>query len=162
MRLMRKVSARFSSALGCAIFLAGAAWAQGAAGSLEFAARISPTAARPEPVRQFTFYVLTKSYSEIVREVEAQNETPSREKFIEGLKLSPELKEWLKAHDIFDLTMPELDRLVTADDIIHVPEFLSAYQRSNGGGVTAGLPKPKFADADKTAHPERYNKQLQE
>jgi hypothetical protein len=159
---MRKVSARFSLALGCAIFLAGAAWAQGAAGSLEFAARITPTAARPEPVRQFTFYVLTKSYAEIVKDVEAQNPVPSRDKFIEDLKLSPELKEWLKAHDVFDLTMPGLDRLVTPDDILHVPEFLLAYQRSNSGGVTSGIPKPKYKDTDKTAHPERYNKDLQE
>src|SRR5258706_10540292 len=136
--------------------------AQSATGSLELAARISPTAARPEPVRQFTFYVLTKSYAEVVKEVEAENVVQSREKFIEGLKLSPELKEWLKAHDIFDLTMPGLDRLVTPDDIIHVPEFLLAYQRSNSGGVTSGIPKPKYADADKTAHPDRYNKQLQD
>jgi hypothetical protein len=78
------------------------------------------------------------------------------------LKLSPELKEWLKAHDVFDLTSPELDHLITPDDIIHVPEFLAAYQRSNSGGVTNGIPKPKYADADKTTHPDRYNKQLQD
>jgi hypothetical protein len=78
------------------------------------------------------------------------------------LKLSAELKEWLKAHDVFDLTKPDLDRLVTPDDILHVPEFLLAYQRSNSGGVTTGIPKPKYVDADKTANPERYNKQLQE
>jgi hypothetical protein len=138
-----------------------AAWAQ-SFGSLDFAARITPTAARPEPVRQFTFYILTKSYAEIVKEVEAENVTLSREKFIEGLKLSPELKQWLKAHDVFDLTMPGVDRMVTPDDIIRVPEFLLAYQRSNSGGVTTGIPKPRYADADKTANPERYNKQLQE
>jgi len=34
-------------------------------GTLEINARITPTAARAEPVRQFTFYILTKSYSEI-------------------------------------------------------------------------------------------------
>jgi hypothetical protein len=28
--------------------------------------------------------------------------------------------------------------------------------------VTSGIPKPKYSDADKTANPERYNKQLQE
>ncbi len=159
---MRRTLCRYICVLCCAAFLGGAAWAQSNAGSLELAARISPTAARPEPVRQFTFYVLTKSYAEIVREVETENVIPSREKFIDGLKLSPELKEWLKAHDIFDLTMPGLDRLVTPDDIIHVPEFLLAYQRSNSGGVTVGIPKPKYADADKTTHPDRYNKQLQE
>jgi hypothetical protein len=156
---MRKMLTIFFCALACA---ANAARAQRNSGTLEFAARITPTAARPEPVRQFTFYVLTKSYAEIVKEVEAQNTVVSRDKFIDGLKLSPELKEWLKGHDVFDLTMPGLDRLVTPDDILHVPEFLLAYQRSNSGGVTSGIPKPKYADADKTANPERYHKQLQE
>jgi hypothetical protein len=162
MNFMRRALSPYICVLYCAVCFSGAAGAQSNAGSLELAARISPTAARPEPVRQFTFYVLTKSYAEIVKEVEAENETPSREKFIEGLKVSPELKEWLNAHDIFDLTMPGLDHLVTADDIIHVPELLFAYQRSNSGGVTAGIPKPRYAEADKTAHPDRYNKQLQE
>src|ERR1700737_1299834 len=159
---MRNASILFFGVLLCAVCVTRAARAQGGAGSLDFAARITPTAARPEPVRQFTFYVLTKSYVEIVKEVEGENGVLSRDKFIEGLKLSPELKEWLKAHDVFDLTMPGLDRLVTPDDIIHVPEFLLAYQRSNSGGVTSGIPKPKYADADKTANPDRYNKQLQE
>ncbi|HXN50350.1 MAG TPA: hypothetical protein VN943_00330 [Candidatus Acidoferrum sp.] len=159
---MRRAFPGLISVLSCAAFLVCAARAQSAAGSLDFAARITPTAARPEPVRQFTFYVLTKSYVEIVKEVEAGNAVASRDKFIDGLKLSPELKEWLKAHDVFDLTMPGLDRLVTPDEIIHVPEFLLAYQRSNGGGVTSGIPKPKYTDADKTANPDRYNKQLQE
>jgi hypothetical protein len=145
-----------------AVCAAPGAWAQNATGSLDFAARITPTAARPEPVRQFTFYVLTKSYAEIVKEVEGENVVPPRETFIEGLKVSRELKEWLKAHEILDLTMPELDRLVTPDDIIHVPEFLLAYQHSNSGGVTAGLPKPRYAEADKSTHPDRYNKQQQE
>jgi hypothetical protein len=162
MKPMRRALRGFIFVLSCACFLAGAAWAQSASGSLDFAARITPTAARPEPVRQFTFYVLTKSYAEVVKEVEAENVVQSREKFIEGLKLSPELKEWLKVHDVFDLTMPGLDHLVTPDDIIHVPEFLLAYQRSNSGGVTSGIPKPRYADADKTANPDRYNKQLQE
>jgi hypothetical protein len=162
MAFMHKTLRTLFAVLCAVVCVTSAALAQSATGSLELTARISPTAARPEPVRQFTFYVLTKSYAEIVKEVEAQNALPSREKFIEGLKLSPELKEWLKAHDVFDLTMPGLDRLVTPDDILHVPEFLLAYQRSNSGGVTSGIPKPKYADADKTAHPDRYNKQLQE
>src|ERR1700682_1695174 len=156
---MRKVLA---IVLGVVVCATNAARGQSAGGTLEFAARITPTAARAEPVRQFTFYVLTKSYAEIVKEVETDNVIPSRDKFIEDLKLSPELKEWLKAHNVFDLTAPDLDRLVTPDDIIHVPEFLLAYQHSNSGGVTAGIPKPKYVDADKTTHPDRYNKQLQE
>src|ERR1700732_905664 len=156
---MRKMLAIFLWAVVCAT---NGARGQGASGTLEFAARITPTAARPEPVRQFTFYLLTKSYAEIVKDVEAQNAIQTRDKFIEGLKLSPELKEWLKAHDVFDLTKPDLDRLITADDILHVPEFLLAYQRSNSGGVTNGIPKPKYKDADKTDHPEKYEKQKEE
>jgi hypothetical protein len=136
--------------------------AQTASGSLSFTARITPTAARPEPVREFTFYILTKSYGEVVREIEAQNAPPPRDKFIDDLKVSPELKEWLKKHDVFDLMLPGLDKLLTPDDILHVPEFLLAYQRSNSGGVTSGIPKPKYSDVDKTEHPERYKKQMEE
>jgi hypothetical protein len=131
-------------------------------GTLQFIARITPTAARPEPVRQFTFYILSKSYAAVAQEVEAGDVVPPRDQFIDDLKVSPELKEWLKAHDILDLTMPGLDKAVTADDVIHVPEFLLAYQRSNSGGVTSGIPKPKYSDADKTDHPEKYEKQKQE
>ncbi len=69
---MRKIVA-ISAVTAClAICLVSIASAQGA-GSLDFVARITPSAARPEPVRQFTFYLLTKSYAEIIKEVEAQN-----------------------------------------------------------------------------------------
>jgi hypothetical protein len=138
--------------------VARVSYAQNASGTIEFTARIAPTAARPEPVRQFTFYVLTKSYGEIAKEVAAKDELPSREEFIEGLKVSPELKTWLKDHDVMDLTMPDIDKLISPDDIIHVPEFLTAYQKSNSGGVTNGLPKPKFNDAIKEKDPEKYEK----
>jgi hypothetical protein len=133
-----------------------------ASGSLNFMARITPTAARPEPVRQFTFYILSKSYVDITKEVEADDVVPPRDEFIDGLKVSPELKAWLKGHEILDLTMPGLDKALTPDDVIHTPEFLLAYQRSNSGGVTSGIPKPKYAEKDKTEHPEKYEKQRQD
>jgi hypothetical protein len=140
----------------------GTASAQAGNGALDLVARITPTAARPEPVRQFTFYLLTKSYEDITKDVEANDAPPDRDKFISGLKVSDELKKWLKDHDEFDLTSPNLDKTMTPDDILHVPEFLLAYQRANSGGVTYGIPKPKYADADKTAHPEKYEKQHDE
>jgi hypothetical protein len=150
--------------LSSAILLPRIATAQTAAatGSLQVTARITPTAARPEPVRQFTLYLLSKSYVEVAKEVEAGDVVPPREQFIDELKISPELKQWLKSHDVLDLTMPGLDKVLTADDVIHVPEFLLAYQRSNSGGVTAGIPKPKYNDADKEDRPERYQKQKDE
>ncbi len=148
----------------CGFWFAGAAPGQTATatGTLELTARITPTAARPEPVRQFTFYVLTKSYTEILKEVEEKEGTPSRDAFIDGLKVSVELREWLKGHDIMDLTSLDLDRKISPDDVIHVPEFLLAYQRANSGGVTRGMPQPKFSEADKKAHPEKYEKQRQD
>jgi hypothetical protein len=135
--------------------------AQSAAASLDITARVSPTAARPEPVRQFTLYILTKSYTEIAKDVEAGDVVPPRDEFIDGLKVSKELKVWLKAHDTLDLTSPDLDKMLKPDEIIHTPEFLLAYQHSNSGGVTKGIPKPKYKDADKEANPEKYEKDLQ-
>lgn len=136
--------------------------AQSATGTLEFTARVTPTAAKAEPVRDFTFFLLTRSYAKIVEQINDQDGPPSREKFIDELKVSPELREWLQKHDVMDLTLPGLDKLLTPDDVIHVPEFLLAYQRSNSGGVTSGIPTPKYREVDKTGNPARYEKQKQE
>jgi len=161
---MRKTTAVVVALAAFGAWLAGRAGAQAApaTGALEFTARITPTAARPEPVRQFTFYVLTKSYRDIVKEVEEKEGAISRDAFIDELNASPQLRAWLKSHDIMDLSSVDLDRSISPDDVIHVPEFLKAYQNANAGGVTRGLPQPKYAESDKTAHPERYEKQRQE
>src|SRR5260370_33229220 len=58
--------------------------------------------------------------------------------------------------------MRGMEKAVTAGDIIHTPEFLLAYQRSNSGGVTTGIPRPKYSEAEKTEKPERYEKRNQE
>src|SRR5277367_672702 len=133
--------------------------AQNSPGTLDITARVTPSDARPEPVRQFTFYILTKSYADIAKEVEDKDVVPPRDEFIDGLTVTKELKAWLKAHDILDLTTPDLDKLLTPVDIINTPEFLAAYQRTNAGGVTNGFPKPKYKEADKTDHPEKYEKE---
>ena len=158
---MRRATGISLAILAGLVCLAHAARAQGSAASLDITARITPTAARPEPVRQFMFYILTKSYADIAKEVEQGDVVPPRDEFIDGLKVSKELKTWLKAHEILDLTTPELDKMLTPDDIIHTPEFLLAYQHSNSGGVTNGIPKPKYKETDKTDHPEKYEKDKQ-
>jgi len=68
----------------------------------------------------------------------------------------------LKGHDSLDLTSPDVDKLLSPEDIINVPEFLLAYQRSNRGGVTKGLPKPKYREADRTQDPAKYEKLRQD
>jgi hypothetical protein len=159
---MRKIASFVFGLLVWSLVSVSAAPAQTATGSLEFTAHITPTSARPEPVRQFTFYILTKSYRDIVKEAEEKDPVPARDGFIDGLKVSPELRDWLKKHDTLDLASPELDKLLSPDDIIHVPEFLLAYQRSNSGGVTSGMPRRKYTEADRTEHPEKYEKLRQD
>lgn len=158
---MRKLFPCLSVVLAM-VCMTGVARAQDGNGALQFTARITPTAARPEPVRQFTFYLLTRSYADIAKTVAERNVLPPRDKFIDELNVSPEMKDWLKTHGVLDLTMPGLDQLVNPDDIIHVPEFLLAYQRSNAGGVTRGLPRAKYRETDKAQRPERYEAQRQE
>ena len=150
-------------ALACGLLaLASTLAAQAGTGAIDMTARVTPTGARPEPVRQFTLYVLTKSYADIIKEVEGQDVLPTREEFIDKLTVSPELKTWMKAHNVIDLTAPDLDKVVTTDDIMKVPELFDAYQRTNSGGVTLGIPKPKYHETDKTANPDKYQKQKDE
>jgi hypothetical protein len=158
---MRRATGIPWAILAVLVCFAHPASAQSSPATLDITARITPTAARPEPVRQFMFYILTKSYADIAKEVEEGDVVPPRDEFIEGLKVSKELKTWLKAHETLDLTIPDLDKMLTPDDILHTPEFLMAYQQTNGGGITSGMPKPKFKEADKTEHPEKYEKDKQ-
>ncbi|MBZ5527777.1 MAG: hypothetical protein LAN71_07755 [Acidobacteriia bacterium] len=130
-------------------------------GVLEFTARITPTAGRPEPVRQFTFYLLTRDYAEIVREADAASALPSREEFIDSLKVSPELKAWMKAHNTVNIATQEIELGLTAGEVISIPEFLGAYLQANSG-ITQGLPREKYKESDKTERPERYRKLRQE
>lgn len=131
-------------------------------GAIEFVARVTATGARPEPVRQFTFYLLTKSYADILHEVEESNPVPNRDEFIASLSVSQQLKDWFKAHNLLDLTTPDLDQILTGEEIIGVPEFLDAYLRANSGSVTTGLPKPKYKEEDREKSPEKYARLRQE
>src|SRR5260370_35140266 len=134
---MRKAAVFILSvAIGALSFVCEAR-AQGDSGALEITARITPTGARPEPVRQFTLYVLTKSYSDIVKEIEEKDPVPARDQFIDGLKVSHELRTWLTGHDTLDLTEPELDKLLTPAEIVNLPEFLLPSRPS----TTAAMPE---------------------
>src|ERR1700681_3691970 len=59
----------------------GRAAAQNSAGSLDISAHVTATGGRPEPVRQLTLYVLTKSFAAISDEVNSGADLPTREKF---------------------------------------------------------------------------------
>jgi hypothetical protein len=136
--------------------------AQNATGSIEFVTRIAPTAGRPEPVRQFTFYLLTKSYADITREVEVSEPVPNREQYISGLNISQPLKDWLKRTDRLDLTSPDLETMLTAEEITSIPEFLNAYVTANSGGATPGFPQPKYAVGGSKESAEKYERLRQQ
>jgi hypothetical protein len=144
------VSASLALALG--------ARAQNASGALEFVARVTPTAARPEPVRTFTFYLLAKSYADIIHEVEVSDPAPDRDQYVAALKVSQPLKDWLKKHETLDLTSSDIDQVLTPDDIMAISEFFAAYIHSNSGGVTPGFPRPKYASLDSKKEPEKYER----
>ncbi len=161
MRHMRNFR-RILLALAAFIYSPAHLAAQASTGSLDLTAQVTPTGAQAEPVRQFMLYILTRSYADVIKEVSGLDILPTREEFIDKLTVSPELKAWLKAHKTLDLTTTDLDKSLTTDDIMKIPEFFAAYERSNSGGVTKGFPLPKYRESDKTANPDKYARQKEE
>src|ERR1700724_3082355 len=115
---MKRASPLLLVLLLCSLCAARSGTSQTTNSTLDITARITPTAARPEPARQVTFYVLSKSYRDICKEVEAEDAPPDREKFISDLKVSPQLKEWLREQDLLYLTAPNTDPLLTANELM--------------------------------------------
>ncbi len=132
-----------------------------ASGMIEFVARAMPTAGRAEPVRQITFYLLKKSFADIRKEAEAAEPKPDLDKFIAGLKVSAELKDWMIQKKTVNLSSPDIVPMLNAEDILKVKEFLDAYLTANAG-MRAGLPRPKYREADRAKNPEKYAKQKEQ
>lgn len=133
-----------------------------AIGSLEFTARVQPTGGRPEPAVRLAFSLLRKSYEDIQKEAEASEPQPDIEKFIEGLELSPQLKDWMKRNRWVQLSGPDFMRRVKPSDILEVPEFFEAYVARNAGDTTVGFPASRARDADRTRNPAKYERDQQE
>src|SRR5712692_5034421 len=124
--------------LRCAVVLVGMllvfapGWlAAQSTGSVEFTAQVAPTDGRPEPVRQLTFYLLRKSLDDIRQEALLLDPAPEFDKFVDGLTVSPNLKAWMKKNHTAQLAGTDFTNLLTADDIVDVPEFYNAYMLRN-------------------------------
>ena len=126
--------------------------------SIRFVARATPTGGLEEPVRGFPFYLLSKSFEEIGRDVEAAEPKPDRDAFISKLDLSPELKAWMKKNDCISLTGEDFIHKLKPADIMNVPEFYSAYLDRNAGDRSLDFPKPKFKASDRVKNPAKYEK----
>jgi hypothetical protein len=131
-------------------------------GRVDFTARVSPTGGRPEPVRQLTFYLLSKSMDDIRAEALQLEPPPDMEKFIDGLKVSPQMKAWMKRNHSVRLVGSDFIKSVTPDDIVDVPEYFEAYMKRNAAFKGVGFPNPKYREKDKEANPEKYNEQKEE
>lgn len=131
-------------------------------GRIDFTARVAPTGGRPEPVRQLTFYVLSKSIDDIRAEALQLEPPPDLDKFVDGLTVSPEFKTWMKKHHSVQLMGGEFSKSLTADDIMNIPELYKAYMSRNAAFKGVGFPDPKFKEKDREANPEKYNQQKKE
>jgi hypothetical protein len=126
-------------------------------GSVQFVARVTPSAGEDEPVRTLPFYLLSKSYADIQKEAEAASPIANQDKFIDALGVSKELKAWMKANHRVNLSGEDFTKMLKADDIMNVPEFFAAYTERMVGDHTAGFPTPKYKLEDRAKNPAKYD-----
>lgn len=131
-------------------------------GSIQFVARITPSAGVEEPVRELPFYLLTKSFEEITREAHAQIPGPDMDAFIDKLGVSPELKAWMKKHHWVRLNGEDFLKMLRVDDIMGIPEFFTAYVGRMSGDRTVRFPVPKYKPTDREKDPAKYAKLAEE
>lgn len=147
-----------------AVLVAGTLTARAGAqnGSIEFVARATPSGGLEEPVRGFPFFLLSKSFEQISKEVDAMHPQPDMDAFIDGLDVTKELKTWMKKNHWVQLTGEEFVRKLTPADIMNVPEFYSAYMARSVGSSQLGFPKPKYKPNDQAKDPAKYEKLVQD
>ncbi len=130
-------------------------------GSIEFVARATPSGGLEEPVRGFPFYLLSKSFEEIGKEVDADDPKPDMSTFIDKLdsgSYSPQLKAWMKKNQFVTLAGEDFIRKLHPADVMDIPELFSAYMDRNAGDESADFPKSKVKASDKVKNPEKYAK----
>jgi hypothetical protein len=133
-----------------------------ATGRIDFTAHATPTDGRPEPVREMTFYLSNKSLADVRAEAGQRDPVPDLNAFVDSLTVSPELKAWMKKHQTVELSGGEFTKLLTADDIVDIPEIYKAYMSRNDGFEGIGFPKPKYKEKEATSAPEKYKQQKEE
>jgi len=131
-------------------------------GSLEFTAGATPSGGLDEPIRGFPFYLLSKSYSDISKEVGASVPKPDMDAFVDKLDVSPEMKLWMKKNHWVKLSGEDLIHKLHVDDIMNVPEFNKAYMERNSGDQSVDFPKPNMKPLQKTKDPAKFAQLTQE
>jgi hypothetical protein len=127
-------------------------------GSIEIAAKATPSNGTDEPVRGMPVYLLRKSYEDIGKEAEATYPPADMNAFIGKLELSKEMKAWMKANHCVNLGGEDFIKKLKVDDVMNVPEFFSAYVERMSGDESVSFPSPKYTPADKKKRPEKYDR----
>lgn len=133
-----------------------AAQSTAAPATLEFTVLATPSGGRPEKVMRHPFYLLRAGVGEIEEAARAQATPPDLDGFVEQLKVSPELRDWMKRNQVVTLTGDDFLARLNADDILDVPEFRHAYVTRNLIMVGLGFPKRKAKLTDREKNPAKW------
>ena len=139
----------FASLLFAIQVTAGASPLVAQTGSVEFSAHVAPSGGLDEPVRGFPVYLLSKSFTDIEKEVRAEYPKPDMDAFIDKLDVSSELKAWMKENHWTQLAGEDFTHKIQVDDIMNVPEFYKAYLDRNAGDQSADFPTTKLKQSEK-------------
>ena len=161
-RMSSMKNALYAAALALFAFFLYVAPASAQTGTVEFTARVTPAAGRPEPVRGLPFYLLRKRYAEIRKDADGSEPKPDLDAFIDHLQVSKELKAWMKRTHSVSLSGEEFTHRLKVDDVMNVPEFFNAYLERNAGDRSVGFPTAKYRPSDAQKDPQKYEKQKQE
>lgn len=158
--MIRAARARFTGLILLCALLAPPAFPQGdRPGSIDFVVLATPSVGRAEPGRRAPVLLLSRSFADIVKEAEDSLPAPDLNEFVDSLEITPELKAWMKRTQVVNLSGPDFMRQLKNDDIMEVPEFLSAYLARNAVDVAVGFPKPKYTESERQKDPAKYEKQ---
>jgi len=140
----------------CACLAAPLAAAAQAPASLEIRVLATPTGGRPEKVRQHGFYLLGEKLATIEEQARQETPAPDLAAFVDALKVSPELKEWMKKNKTVTLQGDDFISSLKVDDVMDTPEFRAAYAARNQSMVGLGFPKPKAKLSDREKDPAKW------
>jgi hypothetical protein len=139
--------------------ISGAPRAGAQDGSIEFIARATPSSGVEEPVRGFPFYLLSKSFEEIQKEVAANYPKPDMDAFIDAMTgASKQLRTWMKKNHWVQLSGEDFVKMLEVDDIMNVPEFFDAYVERMSGDQTVSFPTPHYKPEQLKKDPDKYNR----
>jgi hypothetical protein len=140
------------------VMFAGAARAVAQDGSIEFVARATPSGGLEEEVRGFPFFLLSRSFESVEKDVVATYPMPDMDAYIDKLDVSKELKAWMKKNHSMKLAGDDFIKKLHAPEIMGIPEFYAAYMQRNSGDEGINFPKTKAKATDKVKDPAKYEK----